>query len=50
MVFIKDEIERLKLEFGRIYDYSVLKEKGFSIHDIISFMDEDRNYIDTIDQ
>ena len=45
-----DEIERLKYEFGRIYDYSLLKEKGFSMHEIISFMDEDKNYIEKIDE
>lgn len=42
------ELERIKADFGRIYDYTLLKEKGFSYHELINFMNEDSSYIGEI--
>lgn len=45
-----DELELLKANLGRIYDYTTLKQKGFKTDEIKSFIEEDSKYIERIDE
>ena len=45
-----NELERLKLELGRVADYIFLKKQGFSDCDIESFEQEDKQYIEKVDE
>lgn len=45
-----DELELLKANFGRIYDYTSLKQKGFNKTELEKFIEEDSKYIERIDE
>lgn len=45
-----NECERLKMELGRVYDYALLRKRGYSAEEISDFDREDSEYVQKIDE